>query len=364
MIRIFTKDDNTNYPVHELSEAIYLKRRVYGELNRLLDYYSYRESTVNNQHLLARLIDLTYPYLDEDPFTVFKNIEVVKDYTSRQLGISSYITFGKMHNNILYKENSKELFISVECNLDPYVIKESWKNLIPCRIIYNDDNTLDFYIFDGKKRKLLEGLTIVEIDITLLLMMYNYWALERREKGKSIDSTIFVKNIVLPRLMSSQLDIAIWNRYCNIFLNRLNNDQNLYYTHPLVTLKFKSELDKILYKVKDRMTNVNMRIPNVLLHIPTIHNINMLKALKVNINFYTKQSEWTLWLSRLLYISDILDMIPPVAKSANSKYLYSLPYEIRGIENGSTPLLNMIDGDIKIKIEYAIQKIKDTIGKR
>jgi hypothetical protein len=57
-------------------------------------------------------------------------------------------------------------------------------------------------------------------------------------------------------------------------------------------------------------------------------------------------------------------MIPNVAKSNNSKYLNSLPYEIRSIENGSTPLLNMIDGDIKIKIELVMEKIKEKIGKR
>lgn len=364
MIRIFTKDDDTNYPVHKFPETIYLKRRVHSELLRIQDYYYNRESTVNNQHMLARLIDLTYPSLNEDPFTVFKQITAVKDYTSRQLGISSTITFGKIHNNILYKQNSKELFISVDTNIDPFDFKNNWMNYSPCRIIYNDDNELDFYNFDGRKSKYMEGLTIVEIDITILILMYNFWSLERLKKSLSIDSTIFVKNIVLPKLMGSQLDISIWDRYSNIFLNRLGNDGNKYYTHPLVTLKFKDTLDDILYKVKNRMVNVNMRLPNIILHVPTIYNNNMLDALRINIGYLTKQSEWCLWLSRLLYISDLIDMIPNVAKSNNSKYLNSLPYEIRSIENGSTPLLNMIDGDIKIKIELAMEKIKEKIGKR
>lgn len=364
MIRIFTRNDTTNYPVHELPETIYLKRRVKSELVRVQDYYHNRESTVNNQHILARLIDLTYPSLNEDSFVVFKQIRAVKDYTSRQLGISSSITFGKLHNNILYKQNSKELFISTDNEIDPFTFKDNWRQYVPCRIIYNDDNTMDFYNFDGRKSKSIEGLTIVEIDITILIMMYNYWALERRKNERSIDSTIFVKNIVLPKLMGSQLDIAIWNRYSNIFLDRTGNDANYYYTHPIVILKFVDKLDDILYKVKTRMEKVNMRVPGIILHVPSIYNTTMLNALRVNMEYFTKQSEWTLWLSRLFYISDILDMIPNVAKSANTKYLYSLPYEVRAIENGSTPLLNMIDGDIKIKIEYILQKIKDTIGKR
>lgn len=364
MIRIFTKDDNTNYPVHKFPEIIYIKRRVKGELVRIQNYYHNRESTVNNQHILARLIDLIYPSINEDPFTVFKQVIAVKDYISRQLGLSSTITFGKIHNNILYKQNSKELFISVDNKIDPFDFKHNWMNYSPCRIIYNDDNTLDFYNFDGRKAKYMEGLTIVEIDIPILILMYNFWSLERLKKSLSIDSTIFVRNIVLPKLTGSQLDIAIWNRYSNIFLNRLGNDGNNYYTHPLVTLNFKNNLDNILYKIKDRMVNINMRLPNILLHIPTIYSDNMLDALKINIGYLTKQSEWCLWLSRLLYISDMLDMIPDVAKSNNSRYLNSLPYEIRSIENGSTPLLNMIDGDTKIKIELVMEKIKDKIGKR
>ena len=364
MINIFVKEDNTNYPVHEFPEIIYLKRRVGGELNRILDYYYNREATVNNNHILTRLIKLTYPTLSEDPFMVFKQTKAIKDYTAKQVDIASSINFGKIQNNILYKRNSKELFVSVNNEIDPFDFKDNWFKYNPCKIVYNDDNCLDFYTFDGSKIKSIEGFTVVEIDITILIMMYNFWALERQKKGASIDVNIFVRNIILPRLMCSQVDIAIWNRFSNIYFNRMANDMNRYYVHPLVTLNYRDQLDAILYKAKDKVSNVNMRLPGIILHIPSIYNNNMLDALHIQLDYFTKQSEWTLWVSRLLYISDMIDMIPAVAKTANSKYLNSLPYEIRSIENGSTPLLDMIDGDLKVKIEYAIEKIKSKIGKR
>lgn len=363
MLQLFMSHDNTNYPIKSYSRMDYIRRRCQYELDRIMNYYYNREASTNNNHLISRLVHNLSDTYNIDPMKVYREVNNNKDYVARVMKITSDISFGEVHNNILYKNNSKEVFVSVDNFINPYTFREKWMDYVPIRVVYTDELNIDFYNFDGSKEKQEESITVVEIDINILMLMYNYWSLERLKNDKSTNTNTFVKTVVLPKMMGSCLDLTIWNRYINIFYN---NDMYLGYSqhHPFHVIDFRNEIDNILRKIVKDTSNVNMDFNNLINYVPTIYNNKMINTLLLNRSYYTRQSEWTIWASRIKYIEAILDIAGSAGIRRNTSDVSKLPQYIRLLENGSTPIGTMLSGKVKNDFFNTIEKLKSKLGKR
>lgn len=363
MLQLFMSSDDTNYPIKYYPRMDYIKRRMGIELSRIQNYYFYREGGVNNSHLISRLIHMLYENYETDPLALFRRLNYTKEYIARQMKIVSDISFGEVHNNIFYNGNSKEILISVDNFIDPFEMREHWREFVPIRVVYTDEVDLDFYQFDGTKTKSRESLTVVEIDITILVMMYNYWSLERLKNNQSTNTNYFTKMIVLPKMMGSMLDLTIWNRFMGIFYN---SDLNTSYSvrHPIHMINMHNEIDNILRNVVRDVEDKSIVFNALIESVPTIYNYKMNNALQLNRDGFTRQSEWTIWASRIDYIDFLIDIAGKRGFSRNTTDIYKLPQYIRLLRNNSTPIFDMLSGDILKRFNFTLDKLESKIGKR
>lgn len=364
MLDIFlNKYSPTAYPLKQWSKWDYIKRVMLRELERVTYYYHSRSRFTNNEHILSKLIRILRADIHTDSFDYFKVVNTSSEYISRRFGFVSNISKGVVLNNVFYKDE-KVIINYVTSDLNNINnLKYNYNNLSPIRVIYSNDCTIDFYQFDNSKTNNFQTLTIVEVDVDLMLVMYRFWALDRLKNEDSINPNYFVPQVVLSNMVKTYIDVAIFNRFMNLFYGSKMND-SIITNHPFHIINLNKQIDTVLIDVVDKVKNTNITIEQLLLTVPTIINENMVKALFINRPFYNKQSEWAIWVARLKYICFILDILGDSSISRNTTMLNNLPAMIRMLKNRSTDIITQLPTNIYNEVKTYIDKIENVLGRR
>ncbi len=363
MINLFLKKNNIiTVPIKKYSKFDYIKDRYTEELKKIKEYYRNKDNAVSNAHILSRIINMLSPNIELDIVEYFKIVDTNAIYIARQFNLVSNINNGEIFNNIFYNGKSYEIINYVETEIDIFDIEDNWIEYSPIKVTYTEETDLDFHILNGNKTKDGVSLTILELDITLLLLMYKQWALSRIREDKSTNMNVFVATIVLPNALDNMLDLTILNRL--IYIYKYGDCKQFRIKHPFSVLDFSKGIDNILEDVIKDINNSNITIEQLLNTIPTIVNNNMLETLIINRPYYTKQSEWVIWLSRIEYIAFILEVLGNQGIKRNRDLLNRLPSLIRQLENRSTNIYSKLKDELLLDFEYNIEKIKNTLGSR
>lgn len=365
MLSLFLRNPKSfdiQYATPEYSRFDLIKRRYLEELSKIKDYYRNRDRAVNNRHILARLVNTLAPSIDLDDVEYFKNVSINAPYIAKQFNIVSNIHNGTILESTFYANNSKELFLYVNNIRDPFSFKNNWLDAESVRIIYTENTDLDFHIPFGNKDFREPTLTVFEIDIVAMLMQYKYWCISRLKNGMSTNPNVFVATIVIPNTLNNMLDLTIFNRYLTLY--KYGVCKAFAIKHPFNVLDFSSNVDRILLDIIKHTSDKSMPVEQILNIIPTIVNDNMLEALKINSSFFTRQSYWVLWVSRINYISTLLDLLGKKGIARNRLYANILPVEIRLLQNRNTDLYAKLPEGILDNFNTDLDKIKKIVGTR
>ena len=308
MFRLFTNNRDTNrYPINKYSKFDYLERRLYNNLLIVKDYYRNKERAIENTNMISRLINSLVPSVDLPILEYLKIVETNGKFLARQFGITSNIGRGKVFNSIFYGENSTELFLYTENDFDIFSLKNKWEELTPIKVIHTNNVDLDFYVPFNDRININELLVVMEIDITILLLQYRYWVKDRVNKGMSTNVNVFLARVVTPNMLDNMLDLTIYNRFVRA------NDNTLFDTsfldHPFDVTDYTHRLDKVLVNVYKDMVDSPLHFIQAYKTIPTVVNVDMLAALTISHKYYTKQSSWLLWVSRMTYYTDMISIL-------------------------------------------------------
>lgn len=349
------------YPKKEYTRFDYIQRMYKREYNRVHNYYRERGSRVPTQNLLSRLVFMVAPDIDNNIVEYFRLTDSRAKYIAKLFGISSTVNVGKIMENIFYLE-SQELLLYTEHDYDLFNMQSNWWSYSPIRVIYTDDTDLDFRMLNGTIDKQSDIVSVYEVDVILMCLMYKYWAIERRLKDKSIHPSYFIYNIILPNMMKQHFDLCIFNRFMNLYYDRAMLDDR--YKHPFMVSDYTSGVDNVLKNIIKDTANQTMAIEAIINRIPTVFSVNMLEVLYIDAPYYNRQNEWVLWMARLQYIIFFLDLLGEKGKNRNRQYYNDLAIQIRYIENGATNIYNRVKGANAEKIREYIQKIKQVCGRR
>ena len=363
MLNFFlTKYHPDQLGIKQYSKFDYIRSRYQFEINKITEYYQHRIRAIYNNNIFSRVITLMSPDINLDLFEYFKYVDQDAPYIARQFNMVNNISQGKMYKNIFYEDNSYAIINHVSNDINLYSIRQNWRQLAPLRCIYTRTYNLDFYQMDKKKIPSSEELTVVEIDIVMMLLQYRFWAVERLLNDNSTNPNVYVYTILYPNFVNTIIDIKLFNRFINVFNNR--NMVTADIKHPFHVLDYSNGIDQIYKQVQKDFTHSNPPLQQVLETIPTIYNKDMIHALYINNPYYTKQSEWSLWLSRIDYIVFLLDFLGDRGIARNRMYVNRLPSLIKRLENGSTIIESKIPPHMYKSFTESIEKIKEKIGRR
>lgn len=363
MLDIFlTRYDPIAYPIKQWSKWDYIKRVTLRELNRVTYYYHTKSRFTNNTHILSRLVRMLRTDVNIDLTSYFKSVDISSEYIARQFGFVSNKSKGLVLNNIFYK-NENVIINYVNNDFNIFDIKNNYTNLSPIRVIYSNDYVIDYYQFDNSKTNTFKTLTIIELDVNLMLIMYKFWALDRIKKEDSINPNYFIPQVILPNMVKTYLDIAVFNRLLNLFYKIDMSEQQII-SHPFHVIDLHRQIDTVLSDVIDKIENKTITIEQLLLTIPTFINNNMIDTLFINRPFYTRQSEWAIWVARLKYTCFLLDILGDRGIARNTSMLNKLPAKIRMLKNRSTDIITQLPNELYSEVKTYLDKIENRLGRR
>jgi len=359
---INASDQYTDYPIKKYTKWLAIRKQYLIELDKVKSYYRHREYNYDNSNMLTRLIKTlsrpaVIPVLD---YLEYINNDV--QYISKQFNITTNLSPGVLHNNVLFRGNSDEIFLYVDNTADPYEMADTWLNYPSIRVIKTDITDVDYPIL-FRYEKVSLGLSIFEIDIKALMLQYYYWSKGRLLENKDISANIFIPTVIIPNITDSLIDYAIWNRYLHIALDE-DILESATFKHPISHIDMTSRIDSVIKDVAKDTLNSSTYITQLLKTIPTMINSDMLSTLRIHKEYFNKQSKWVLWISRLSDIVAIHRTLGKRGYKLNKDLFNSLPYEIKIMlrrESGIEEILGPYYIEVmKENIDY----IYDHIGKR
>lgn len=363
MQSFFNNPSEINYGISTPGEWRVQKENLLRSLNSVEYYYRDRVFSVKSNHFLCKLLNtLAIPYnlsLDRYYLNIVSRANI---QYSMAMKMTSSIYRGTLFNGVFYGSNTPEIILSDNSHFSPYEVHNNWKTAKSVNVVKHCKSDLDILLPNGRDTSSETGLCVISVNIAMLAVQYRAFLLEQSLKGQDqniLTTANFVHMYVLPNMLSSHLDLCLFNRFSNMVYGKPNGE--VYKKHPFALPSFEFHVDKILYKIYKEIKDKNIEYKQVLKTIPAITKNDSEEVLIIPENATTRQFVWAEILSRI----DCIDMLTNLDGVVNSNknqtnnnyFLRTLRYADR--DNALSGILPLnLESEYKDKLKTIIDKIK------
>lgn len=339
----------------------HVRERYQNELKRLEDYYHNRNSKVNNNNMLARLILTGCPSHDLELIEFINIIDANAKYTARTFDITTTGNTGKIHNGVTFGLGSNELFIMQDSGADPFDMESNWKNAKAIRTLYHNLDIIDYLRPDPDYDFYIPSIFIYGIDLKILYLQYKYWVLERIKNEQSTDPTIFVYQYVFTAMIGDIMDISLYNRFMSFMRDEIPSE-DFVRRHPIALLDYSSRIDNILMKHVAIVKQGDIKFTTFMKQIPSLYAMNAYD-LFFNTNLVTAsaQSRWVNILATIFIIRDILTTSDEKTIHRNKSDLHTLKSSLRLYKRGKE-LERPMNDYLELEFATTLLSITNIIG--
>jgi hypothetical protein len=275
------------------------------ELDKVVDYYRRSVFRVDPLNILIRMMyHLSIP-LDYSDDVYLRVARLKADSLARAFRFTSAVSFGQYHDPSFYTSETRELYIYISEDINPFTFDAEYKTAAPVKIISHTESNLSLLPPLNSNRSTAEGTNTILIDIPMLALQYKCYARECLINGHTCTYEGFITKIVLPNALVSQFNVAIMNRA-----------KGLYYgypfTRPLQTLPFpiisyENRVDKLLMYALKAIKNRPIKYSTALEYLPALGVRNQLVAQQLPMFVPTRQLLWAMFISNIDTIMFLID---------------------------------------------------------
>lgn len=327
-----------------------LNRKLFSQLLLYKKFMFEETFYVNNNNPFVMLLNDAIPYnykelvTDELIMTVKNRLE----YIATVMGMTSNRNRGKY-----FKEGNLRYMVLLEENID---IKEDDEYDV-IRVLYTDYDTVDY-----SYNIISEEFMILELNPAELVLSYIRWAKIREEKLLPFSYHIYVATVLQPKIWDTKINYVIFNRFMKIFKKLpVTPYKN---KHSIQLMNLDQELDSDIKRmIKLCKTNNKLDI-RVFLNSFKFLNNKMINVLNFNTRILVSNTVPIFFLSRISYVSFLLDFIKEIkAEAINVGYMSDLTIWLRRYNNGLFSF-GKIPTKVDIAFKEQIKKIKEDINYR
>ena len=176
--------------------------------NKVLEHYQTFGSTINNNHILMRLIN-SLQILEGPESLTYRRIDSNKDKIATGLGITTDLNPGELHDNEFYSDTCAIQSVKF---MEFFEIK-NFKDIRAVRCLTHQNTDLTLSIPEIGKSLKSNGTAVVGIDIPLLAVQYKLWLRmnQNRPLGQRENTGQFITKFILPGMIPEQIDISLHN---------------------------------------------------------------------------------------------------------------------------------------------------------
>ena len=314
------------------AELPYLRRTLQQELSVVKRYYRKHYKKVESKNLFANLINCFPMLLHLDDYSFSRTIEDQAETFLRSFNIVSTMNHGKVQKKgVLLGPQTEEIVISVNNEDDFLGVEDRWWRLEPVTYLYHTRSDLGLPVLNNTTKG--QGFGILAVNIPMLLVKYRYWVAYQKTLSEDIPSVFqFVGTFVLPDVVRSYFDIAVFNRM-DLQTSETGVLRKYPSSHPFYLTDYSDRIDKMADAVIKRYQG---QAPNLerAVFTPLIFKDSLLEIMKrpsgpVNLN-----NEWAYLLMMLPYYRFLIRTFVG-ERNKNTAFLNKLATSMRRLKHST-----------------------------
>lgn len=305
MYKLFNMDNTAQSGIIKYPEWNYIRDGLKKNLGTVLRFHRHNPMAVKSNHFLVQLLQsITVPQ-SQNLERYYDNVDRISLNMGMVFKMTSSIYKGHIFNGIFYGPDNPEILIADNASFDIFDANKNWESLSPVNVIRHFKSDLGLNIPDGTLSGSESGLSVIVINIPMLAVQYRAFRINEMyisdgefESQRSIMQFIYM--YVLPNMLESHLDCALFNR-----INNLQNGAPLGETnkrHSFYIIDFASKVQAFHEKVLKGLDSSTRNFVGILRTIPAVTKSSMEEVFMLPDMAYTRQVTYALVIARLQVI--------------------------------------------------------------
>ena len=301
----------------------YAKAGLLRNLQKVQNYYKTANFAVRSNHLLVRILNSLGVHHGYDLERFYELVNAKTNKYSIHFKLTSPVYSGLLHDGIFYGPGVKEIIIADDTYINPELIAKDWRNFPSIRVLDHPRSDLDMLPLNGKETGIEEGTATIVINIAAMAVQFRQFCIEQAqlfEEGISPETVaMFVHSYVLPNIMPSHLDCALFNRLVNMCIGKPQGASTK--KHPFFILDYSKYVDSVFSVLIENMKNTRYEFWTMLRSIPLVTAPDAQTFMKLPEITPTRQYKWAEFVTRLKCIEVLIFMSSDEGKRASAKEL-------------------------------------------
>lgn len=345
--------------VTRFPDWLYVREGLRRNLATVLRFARTHSIAVPSNHFLVTLLQsITVPQ-SHNLERYYDLVDGMALNLSMALKMTSSIYKGKVFYGTFYGPGNDEILIAHTEGFDYEEVDRTWWKHEPVKVLRHPMSDLHLGIPDGKSHNFEYGLSVITINIPMLAVMYRAF---RRNEGAISDGDSerslmhFVRMFVLPNMLASHLDIALFNRFDRLRFGAPLGESH--FKHTFAMPDYSDRVDASYGKVVKHLEESRKNFTGLLKSIPAVTAEDMLEVMAVPDMPPTYQVMWALMVSRLPALQYLVQMGQRGGAATNQQQLNIIASFVRAYRSAST-LNSVLPMDIRYDVEAEIASVID-----
>lgn len=307
MYNLFSLLPPVSQGILRFPEWLYVRNGMLRNLTSVLRFYRRNPTAVQSEHFLVRLLQSIAVPQSLNLERYYENVDALALHMAMTLKMTSSIYPGMIFDGLFYGEGNNEILIATNESFDFEAADRNWQDLEPIRVLRHPMSDMGFPILDGRHNYGSEsGLVVLTINIPMLAIMYR--AFRRNEElmtegtGESQRSVMqFIRMYVLPNMLKSHLDLAIFNRLDNLEKGAPLGEGK--FRHPFYLTDYTERIQYVQERILVGLQHISKNFNGILLSVPLVVKDDADQLMAMPSIAPTRQVIWALTIARLNTVS-------------------------------------------------------------
>lgn len=305
-------------------------------LDKVIEYNRTYPRAVDSGHFLVKLLQSLNVPLSMDVNIYRDRVEEAAEGLAMAMNLTSSLYRGRVFSpGLFYGPGSYEIVVAHAEEFDLRDIEDNWEQLCPVTFLTHPKTDLGMDTPMGFQTNGEEGLSIILINIPMLAVQYKQWRIREWHQNNEAQRTImqFVSSYPLNNALHSQLDIAILNRFMNVYRGDPVGLSMI--RKPFTMTRWEAELDFGLDQYAEDLQKRKYTFDHFLAVFKGVSAWTLRDALRIPTMAPTRQVTWALAMSRARLVDFLLDWTKENRVDRNKSYCNDIQLETSRLLNDS-----------------------------
>lgn len=328
-------------------------------------YFHSRSMAVKNNHILVKLLGAARLNYEAPIERFYERIDVMTPALAQSFGLTCPVAQGQAHDGPFYGKGTKEVLIASTETFDVHEAFAHWQTQSPVKVIYHEKSDLEMHIPNGMPYSSELGVAVVCINVPMLFVMYRGFMLEQlqalRRGQQAKVAAQFVHSYVLPNMIASHLDFALFNR-AMMLASGQKVAAGTARKHAIGIANWTSQTDKVLVEITGHLQRTNYSLHDMLCSMPAVTCINGAQTMQLPGVAEVYQYAWVELLARARVVASCIFISPNNLLASSSLELMKIDRAIayEGGPDRIKAVLGVNDAQDTLEVIDLIQKVAKT----